>query len=153
MVDRYTEKALRIIFFAREEANMDHSLYVETGHLLLGLLRENKDIARRFGVSIEATRGQINANQNLKEVILNSSHDLPLSDECKQVLRYAGEEAESLTHKFIGSEHLLLGLLRKENCQGAQLLRHRGISLESIRSSIAKSSGVHRRNDLRGYGC
>lgn len=63
---------------------------------------------------------------------------LPLGDQCQRVLAYAGEEAEKLSHRFIGTKHLLLGLLREEKCLGAHLLKQRGISLETVRASLQK---------------
>jgi ATP-dependent Clp protease ATP-binding subunit ClpC len=137
MVDQYTEKARRVIFFARYEACLFLSPYIETEHLLLGLLRENKAIAQGLGSdSVEAIRKQLKPPSNRKAV--SHSLDLLLSDECKRVLAYAGEEAESLSHKFIGTEHLLLGLLREENCLAAHLLKQRGVSIENVRASLQK---------------
>ena len=69
---------------------------------------------------------------------VSTSVDLPLSDECKRVVAHAGEEAENLSHRFIGTEHLLLGLLREENCVGAHLLKPTGISLETIRARLRR---------------
>ena len=66
--------------------------------------------------------------------------DLPLSNECKRVLAYAAEEAERLSHKHIGTEHLLLGLLREEKCFAAEILHERGLRLSTIREELARSS-------------
>src|SRR5205823_620560 len=68
------------------------------------------------------------------------SVDLPLSNECKRVLAYAAEEAERLSHKHIGTEHLLLGLLREEKCFAAEILHERGLRLSTIREELARSS-------------
>ena len=70
--------------------------------------------------------------------VVSHSLDLLLSDECKRVLAYAGEEAENLSHRFIGTEHPLLGLLREEKCLSAHLLKQRGISRETVRASVQK---------------
>jgi ATP-dependent Clp protease ATP-binding subunit ClpC len=137
MVDQYTEKARRAIFFARYEACVFLSPYIETEHLLLGLLRENKAIAQGLGSDfVEAIRRQLMPPSSRKAV--SHSLDLLLSDECKRVLGYAGEEAENLSHKFIGTEHLLLGLLREENCLGARFLKERSVSIENVRASLQK---------------
>ena len=114
MFERYTEKARRVIFFARYEASQFGSPYIETEHLLLGLLREDKALTNRFlrsHASVESIRKQIEAHTTIREKV-STSVDLPLSNECKRVLAYAAEEAERLGHKHIGTEHLLLGLLR-----------------------------------------
>ena len=116
MFERYTEKARRVIFFARYEASQFGSPYIETEHLLLGLLREDKALANRFlrsHAAIESIRKQIEAHTTMREKV-STSVDLPLSHECKRVLAYGAEEAERLNHKHIGTEHLLLGLLREE---------------------------------------
>jgi len=82
--------------------------------LLLGLLREDKALANRFlrsHAAIDSIRKQIEAHTTMREKV-STSVDLPLSHECKRVLAYDAEEAERLSHKHIGTEHLLLGLLR-----------------------------------------
>ncbi len=129
MFERYTEKARRVIFFARYEASQFGSPYIETEHLLLGLLREDKALTNRFlrsHASVESIRKQIEGHTTIREKV-STSVDLPLSNECKRVLAYAAEEAERLSHKHIGTEHLLLGLLREEKCFAAEILHERGL--------------------------
>src|SRR6266699_399262 len=142
MFERYTEKARRVIFFARYEASEVGSPYIETEHLLLGLLREDKALARRLlhsGGSVESIRKKIHEYPTVGEKI-PTSVDLPLSNECKRVLAYAAEEAERLGHKYIGSEHLLLGLLREKASLAAEILHERGLRLSTIREELARSS-------------
>src|ERR1700732_3966228 len=142
MFERYTEKARRVIFFARYEASQFGSPYIETEHLLLGLLREDKALANRFlrsHAAIESIRKQIEAHTTIREKV-STSVDLPLSHECKRVLAYGAEEAERLNHKHIGTEHLLLGLLREEKCFAADILHERGLRLSQVREEIARSS-------------
>ena len=105
--------------------------YIETEHLLLGLLREDKALTNRFlrsHASVESIRKQIEGHTTIREKV-STSVDLPLSNECKRVLAYAAEEAERLCHKHIGTEHLLLGLLREEKCFAAEILQERGLRL------------------------
>ncbi|WP_420237293.1 ATP-dependent Clp protease ATP-binding subunit [Telmatobacter bradus] len=140
MFERYTEKARRVIFFARYEASQFGSPYIETEHLLLGLLREDKALTTRFlrsHASIESIRKQIEAHTTIREKV-STSVDLPLSNECKRVLAYAAEEAERLTHKHIGTEHLLLGLLREEKCFASEILQERGLKLSQIREELSR---------------
>jgi ATP-dependent Clp protease ATP-binding subunit ClpA len=143
MFERYTEKARRVIFFARYEASSYGSLYIETEHLLLGLLREDKTLASRFlhaHASKESIRKRIEEHTIIREKI-STSVDLPLSNESKRVLAYAAVEAEFLSHTFIGTGHLLLGLMREEHGKGAELLRVMGIpSLAEVRKSISESA-------------
>jgi ATP-dependent Clp protease ATP-binding subunit ClpC len=141
MFERYTEKARRVIFFARYEASQFGSPYIETEHLLLGLLREDKALANRFlrsHSSIESVRRQIEGRTTLREKV-STSVDLPLSQECKRVLTYAAEEAERLSHKHIGTEHLLLGLLREEKSFAAEILHERGLRLSTLREELGRS--------------
>lgn len=142
MFERYTEKARRVIFFARYEASQFGSPYIETEHLLLGLLREDKALANRFlrsHAAIESIRKQIEQHTTMREKV-STSVDLPLSHECKRVLAYAAEEAERLSHKHIGTEHLLLGLLREEKCFASEILQERGLRLSQVREEISRSS-------------
>ncbi|MGA2718685.1 MAG: ATP-dependent Clp protease ATP-binding subunit [Candidatus Acidiferrales bacterium] len=128
MFERYTEKARRVIFFARYEASQYGSPYIETEHLLLGLLREDKALANRFlrtHGSIESIRKEIESRITVRERI-STSVEVPLSQECKRILNYAAEEAERLGHKHVGTEHLLLGVLREEKSFGAEILLERG---------------------------
>jgi hypothetical protein len=141
MFERYTERARRTIFFARYEASQVGCSYIETEHLLLGLLREDKALASQFLASsakIEAIRQSIAQRGKTRHKIATSV-DLPLSHECKRVLAYAAEESERLNHKHIGTPHLFLGLLREENSFAAQLLGEQGLSLEPVREQVRQS--------------
>ena len=140
MFERYTEKARRVIFFARYEASQFGPPYIETEHLLLGILREDKAITTRFLrglMPVETIREEIEAHTRVREKI-STSVDLPLSNESKRVLAYAAEEAERLRHKHIGSEHLLLGLLREEKSFAAELLNNRGVKLDGVRKELER---------------
>ena len=141
MFERYTEKARRVIFFARYEASQFGSPYIETEHLLLGLLREDKQLANRFlrsHAAVDSIRKQIEGHTAVREKV-STSVDLPLSHECKRVLAYGAEEAERLSHKHIGTEHLLLGLLREEKCFAAEILHERGLRLSTIREELQRT--------------
>src|SRR5271154_532803 len=141
--ERYTEKARRVIFFARYEASQYGSPYIETEHLLLGLMREDKALANRFlrsHGSIEAIRKEIEQRITIRERI-STSVEVPLSQESKRILNFATEEAERLGHKHVGTEHLLLGILREEKCFGAEILQERGLRLSALREELARSSG------------
>src|ERR1700720_3928824 len=109
MFERCTEKARRVIFFARYEASQFGSPYIETEHLLLGLLREDKALANRFlrsHAAVESIRKQIEEHTAPPGEKMSTSVDLPLSHECKRVLAYGAEEAKRLKHEHIGTAHL-----------------------------------------------
>ncbi len=141
MFERYTEKARRTIFFGRYEASQFGSPYIESEHLLLGLLREGKSLANTFLSSheaVESIRKEVEGQTAIREKV-STSVDLPLSDECKRILAYAAEEADKLSHKFIGTGHLFLGVLREQDCLAAKLLRERGIALEMAREQVGSN--------------
>jgi len=128
----------------RYEASQFGSLYIETEYLLLGLLRvEDKALANGFlrsHAAVESIRKQIEGHTAPREKV-STSVDLPLGHECKRVLAYGAEESERLNHKYIGTDHLLLGLLREEDCFAAQLLREQGLTLDSVREHVQQSEG------------
>ena len=139
MFERYTEKARRAIFFARYETSQFGGLYIEAEYLLLGLLREHKALNRflRSHGAVESIRKQIEGHRAPREKV-STSVDLLLSHECKRALAYGAEEAERLNHKHIGTDHLLLGLMREGECFAAQLLREKGLTLDSVREQMLR---------------
>jgi ATP-dependent Clp protease ATP-binding subunit ClpA len=74
---------------------------------------------------------------------VSTSIDLPLTSECKRILAYAAEEAEALRHRHIGTEHLLLGILREEHSMAAEILTELGLRLDAVREQLAKDCGAH----------
>jgi ATP-dependent Clp protease ATP-binding subunit ClpA len=143
----YTEKARRTIFFARYEASQFFSPMIETEHLLLGVLREDRahlDLYLPFTDSIATIRKQIEEHSAVREKSLPGERlparmSFPLSDECERALAYAEGEAANLSGERVGPEHLLLGLLREEGSFAAQLLREHGAEIERIRSGLKAS--------------
>src|SRR3989440_784930 len=149
MFERYTEKARRVIFFARYEASQFGAPAIEPEHLLLGLMREDKTLTGRFfpraQITIESIRREIEGRTLLRERI-PTSVELPLAPETKRVLHYSHEESDRLQHRHIGTEHLLLGLLREERSMAAQILFERGLRLAAVRDEIARQSGADARH-------
>src|ERR1043165_519620 len=149
MFERYTEKARRVIFFARYEASQFGAPAIEPEHLLLGLMREDKTLTGRFfpraQITIESIRREIEGRTLLRERI-PTSVELPLAPETKRVLHYSHEESDRLQHRNIGTEHLLLGLLREERSMAAQILFERGLRLAAVRDEIARQSGADARH-------
>jgi ATP-dependent Clp protease ATP-binding subunit ClpC len=152
MFERYTEKARRVIFFARYEASQFGAPAIEPEHLLLGLMREDKTLTGRFfpraQVSIESIRKEIEGRTLLREKI-STSVELPLAPETKRVLAYAHEESDRLQHRHIGTEHLLLGLLREDRSMAAEILYERGLRLNAVRDEIARQSGADSRSSQK----
>lgn len=144
MFSRYTETARRVIFFARYEASQFGGPYIETEHLLLGLVREDKVLARHlFGTngSIESLRRQVTLRVPARESV-STSVDMPLSKDCSYVLMTAAAEADELQNRQIDCGHLVLALLRVESCMAAELLREHGIGYASYREIVRRTAAL-----------
>jgi uncharacterized protein (TIGR02246 family) len=142
MFERYTEKARRAIFFARYEASQYGSQTIETEHLLLGLLREDHALTRKVlgeKGGVQSLRDEIESRITRGERI-STSVEVPLSAECTRVLIMAAEESERLAQKHVGTEHLLLGILREDDCFARRLLTARGLTLAWLREELASLS-------------
>jgi len=140
MFERYTEKARRVIFFARYEASQFGSPEIDTEHLMLGLFREDHGL-RKLGpeLPLESIRKRIEAAQQQEKI--STSVDLPLSHECKRVLALAAEEADKLAHPHIGTAHLLLGLM-EQPCYAGSLLREYGWEVDALRPAAASQAAT-----------
>lgn len=158
MFERYTEKARRVIFYARYEASQFGTPEIETEHLLLALFKENTGHIAAFlqrPIDTGALRERIQQRHGQRKWF-STSVDLPLTEECKRVLAYAAEEADRFGHSHIGTEHLFLGLLREEKSFAGQVLREHGASLKEVRRHIEKApapeEGVGRQGPGGGWG-
>jgi hypothetical protein len=141
MFERYSEMARRVIFFARYEASNYGSQYIETEHLLLGLVREDPALIGRFlGPRPVAAdiRTEIEKQITPRERI-STSVEVPLSQESKRVLILAAEEATRLGDRHVGTEHVLVGLLKVEGSLAARLLGERGLKLGLIQEQLART--------------
>jgi len=139
MFEKYNEKARRALFFARYEASKLGSRVIESEHILLGILREGEEtvteIFRRFQVKPEEIRHEIEGERVFVERI-SSTAELPLSEESKKILAYASHEAESMLHQTVGSEHLLIGILRVDACVAMRILVQHGLDVYSVREEV-----------------
>ncbi len=145
MFERYTEKARRVIFFARYEALQYGSQVISPEHILLGLMREDKTLSARFfpfrnTLSVELVRREVEERITLRERIPQSA-ELHLSTETKRILALAAEESRKLKNRHIGPEHLLLGVLREEKSIAAEILFGYGLRLQDVRDEVARQSG------------
>jgi ATP-dependent Clp protease ATP-binding subunit ClpC len=145
MFERYTEKARRVIFFSRYEASQFGASQIEAEHILLGLIREDKKLTARFfhrsHANVELIRKEIE-NRTVMRDHISSQIDLPLSDGAKRALSFAAEESKLLGNRHIGTEHLLLGLLREEDSIAAEILNARGLRLPDVRQDLARQVHV-----------
>jgi ATP-dependent Clp protease ATP-binding subunit ClpC len=136
MFEKFTEKGRKIIIYAKEEAERRNNDYLGTEHLLLAILREEDGIPiiilKKMGLSIDEVRFEIEKNLPPGSNLLTFG-DIPFTPRAKKVLEYAIEEARLLGHNYIGSEHLLLGLLREEEGIAGRILRNLGANLLGAR--------------------
>ena len=149
MFERYTQKARRVIFFARYEASKYGSAYIESEHLLLGLVREDLALTRRLvGPSASLVEIRTEIEKEIKRgTPISTSIEVPLTLECKKILIKAAEEAERLGNRHVGTEHLLLGILNLEKSLAARILAARGLKPALLRGEIAKAAGAVRAKD------
>lgn len=142
MFERYTEKARRVIFFARYEASQFGAPSIDAEHVLLGLMREDKSLSNRFflraHLTLEVVRREVETRTVPRERPLQAV-DLPLSPEAKRILVHAAEESERMNQRYIGTEHLLLALLREEQSLAARILFEHGLRPHAIREELTRS--------------
>ncbi|MEO0098043.1 MAG: Clp protease N-terminal domain-containing protein, partial [candidate division WOR-3 bacterium] len=144
MQERFTERVKRVIQLARQEARRMHHDYIGTEHLLLGIIREGGGVAAlvltNLGIDLEDLRRAVeNAVSYGQEALVVG--EIPLNQEARAALNYAIEEAKSMNHSYIGTEHLLLGLLREERGIASQVLTSLGAEIEMVRNEILRVLG------------
>jgi ATP-dependent Clp protease ATP-binding subunit ClpC len=136
MFEKFTERGRKVIIYAREEAEKRQNDYLGTEHLLLGLLREEESlpmiILKKMGLSAEELRMEVERNLPTGSNILTFG-DIPFTPRAKKVLELAVEEARLLGHSYIGSEHLLIGLIREDAGIAGKILRSLGANLLGVR--------------------
>jgi ATP-dependent Clp protease ATP-binding subunit ClpC len=141
MFERFNEHVRRSLFFARYEASRSSSRAIGTEHLLLGVLREADPVLtallRRVDGNLKQLRDELLGDRVAIERV-STSPDLPLAEDTKKALAYAVHEAESMGHGSVGTEHLLLGLLRVESSTAAQYLTAHGFDLFQLREEVVR---------------
>jgi ATP-dependent Clp protease ATP-binding subunit ClpC len=154
MFEKFTERARRVVVLAQEEARMLNHDYIGTEHILLGLIHEGEGAAAKalngIGISLEQVRQQV------EEIIgsgrISPSGQIPFTPRAKKVLELSYREALHLRHSYIGTEHILLGLLREGDGVAAQVLVKLGADLDRVRQQVIAllSAGQHN-EDILGY--
>ncbi len=142
--ERFTDRARKVIQLANQEAQRFNHEYVGTEHILLGLIKEGSGVAanvlRNLDVDLRKIRLEV-------EKLVQSGPDmvtmgrLPLTPRARKVLEYATEEARNLNHNYVGTEHILLGLLREQEGVAAQVLMNLGLKLEDVREEVLNLLG------------
>jgi ATP-dependent Clp protease ATP-binding subunit ClpA len=138
--ERFTERARQVIVLAQDESRAARHVYIGTEHILLGLLREEEGLAARvlesLGVSLEDTRARILDFVPMGEEPVTGQ--IPFTPRGKKVLELALREGLSLSHSYIGTEHILLGLIREGQGVAAQVLKEQGLDVDKIREETLR---------------
>ncbi len=141
----FTERVRKVLAMAREEAARLHHEYVGTEHILLGLIREGEGVAaavlQNLSVDLDEIQQRIEETVKKGKAAQSSSPDLPYTSRAKKVLELAMAEARELNHSYVGTEHLLLGLLREEKGIAAQVLTDTGVNLDAARAETLRLLG------------
>ena len=140
MFDRYTERGRKVMSLARLEAQRLYHDYIGTEHILLALVKEGTGVAsvvlREMGVELKEIRSEIERTVERGPEPVSASQQLPYTPRAKKVIELSLEEARNLGHHYIGTEHLLLGLLREHDGYAAQVLIGIGLKLEDLRDEV-----------------
>ena len=138
MFERFTDRARQVVLLAQEEARMLNHGYIGTEHILLGLIREGHGVAatalESLGISLEAVRQQVEEIIGRGQHV--SSNQIPFAPPAKEVLELSLREALQLGHNYIGTEHILLGLIREGDGVAAQVLVKLGADHDRIRQQV-----------------
>jgi ATP-dependent Clp protease ATP-binding subunit ClpC len=145
--EKFTEKARRVMFFARYEASQFGSESIQSGHLLLGLLREAEktsiQLLDRMGVQTNLLRERLISAlspRDKKTAPSSTSIDIPMEEEVKRILQHATQESAKLNHKHVGAEHLLLGMLKEEQSLAGRLLKEAGADLIAAKEILLEAT-------------
>ena len=146
MHDKFTERVRKVIFLAREEAARLQHGSIGTEHLLLGLLREGEGIAAtvlsNLGLDLEAIRHAVE-NMVAQAGGTLTIGEIPFTSNAKRVLELSVDEARQLGHNYVGTEHLLLGLIREGEGVAAKVLMDMGVDRKKVRDETLKLLGGH----------
>ena len=144
MFNKFTERARKVILLAKQEAKRFNHDYIGTEHILLGLLREGEGVAaavlQSLGMNLNNIRIEVEKLVQLGPATVVSG-DLPFTPKAKKVMELAMEEARTLGHNYIGTEHLLLGLIREGEGVASQVFMNMGLDLEKVREEVIKLLG------------
>ncbi len=142
----FTERVRKVLAMAREEAARLHHEYVGTEHILLGLIREGEGVAaavlQNMNVDLDEIQQKIEETVKKGKAAQTTGPDLPYTSRAKKVLELAMSEARELNHSYVGTEHLLLGLLREEKGIAAQVLTDAGVNLDAARTETLRLLGT-----------
>ncbi|MDG2291134.1 MAG: Clp protease N-terminal domain-containing protein, partial [Phycisphaerales bacterium] len=145
MFERLTDRARKVMALANQEAQRFNHEYIGTEHILLGLVKEGSGVGPNVlkNLEIDLRKVRLEVEKLVKsgpEMVTMGK--LPQTPRAKKVLEYAIEEARNLNHNYVGTEHLLLGLLREQDGVAAQVLMNLGVKLEEVREEVLNLLGA-----------
>ena len=144
MLNRFTERARKVILLAKEEAKRFNHDYIGTEHILLGLVREGEGVAavvlQKIGLSLQQIRLEVEKIVKPGPSTLISG-DIPFTPKAKKAIELSGEEARGLGHNYIGTEHILLGLIKEGEGVASQVLLNLGLDTDKVRGEIVEILG------------
>lgn len=153
MFDRFTDRARKVMSFARQEAERFNHDYIGTEHILLGLVKEGSGVAanvlENLDVDLEKVRLEVEKLVKPAPDVVTIGQ-LPFTPRAKKVLEFAIDEARALDHNYVGTEHLLLGLLREQEGLAAQVLMNLGLKLDDVRSEVMEFLGAETQHGKEG---
>src|SRR5881398_3677391 len=155
MYERFTDRARKVMQLANQEAQRFNHEYIGTEHILLGLVKEGSGVAANVLKNLDIDLRKIRLEV---EKIVQSGPDmvtmgkLPQTPRAKKVIEYSIEEARNLNHNYVGTEHLLLGLLREQEGVAAQVLMNLGLKLEDVREEVLNLLGHNMESSESGGG-
>src|SRR5258707_8625798 len=141
-MNNFTPRAQQVLALARKEADRFHHNYVGTEHLLLGLIKLGQGVAvsvlQKMGLDLETVRGEVEKQVGIGQESKAPVGSIPYTPRVKKVLALAGKEAKALNHSYVGTEHILLGLLREGEGVAARVLKTLEVDIERTRNEILK---------------
>jgi len=150
MFERFTDRARKVMALANQEAQRFNHEYIGTEHILLGLVKEGSgvgaNVLKNLGVDLRKVRLEVEKLVKAGPEMVTMGK-LPQTPRAKKVIEYAIDEARSLNHNYVGTEHLLLGLLREHDGVAAQVLRNLGLKLEEVREEVLNLLGASSEGD------
>ncbi|MFI4872757.1 MAG: ATP-dependent Clp protease ATP-binding subunit [Phycisphaerales bacterium JB058] len=145
MFERFTDRARKVMALANQEAQRFNHEYIGTEHILLGLVKEGSGVGANVlkALSVDLRKVRLEVEKLVKQgPEMVTMGKLPQTPRAKKVIEYAIEEARNLNHNYVGTEHLLLGLLREHDGVAAQVLRNLGLKLEEVREEVLNLLGA-----------
>jgi ATP-dependent Clp protease ATP-binding subunit ClpA len=151
MYERFTDRARKVIALANQEAQRFNHEYIGTEHILLGLIKEGSgvgaNVLKHFGIDFRTARLEVEKLIKAGPEMVTMGK-LPQTPRAKKVHEYAVEEARNLNHNYVGTEHILLGLLREHDGTAAQVLMNSGLTLETVREEVLRLLGNEPREEV-----